>query len=90
MCWGGARESVGVAALPSLLLCGYCRVYHPAPLPPPFGAAWRPHLLYPLYEGGGGVDFSYFLGKTGEKSKKICAIQKNTLSLQTKGERPFA
>ena len=47
MCWGGARESVG-------------------------------------------VDFSYFLGKTGEKSKKICAIQKNTLSLQTKGERPFA
>ena len=23
---------------------------------PLFGAAWRPHLLYPLCEGGGGVE----------------------------------
>ena len=38
-------------------------------------------------EGGG---FFIFFRKTGEKSKKICAIQKKTLSLQTKGERPFA
>lgn len=38
-------------------------------------------------EGGG---FFIFFRKTGEKSKNICAIQKKTLSLQTKGERPFA
>ena len=40
------------------------------PLLPLFGAAWRPHLLYPLLEGGGGVEATF-----ASETKKVVRLE---------------
>ena len=50
------RRGGGVATHTSFIpFCGLMPSVPSRPLLPLFGAAWRPHLLYPLCEGGGGV-----------------------------------
>ena len=40
------------------------------PLLPLFGAAWRPHLLYPLLEGGGGAKATF-----DSETKKVVRLE---------------